>query len=161
MMLSFSFKETDFFPHAQLSTLPPQPVIPSKKPFKVELLGGKRYSWCTCGHSKKQVKTPSTSPPLYKYKKALSLTSPLPFSPSAMAPTSSMPKACPRCDSSQRKTPQSGCVDASTQATHLTVMVHTSRTSSHLLHCMKQLTLKQEGRLSNGLVALRGDKLQC
>ncbi|KAL7405084.1 hypothetical protein ABVT39_023572 [Epinephelus coioides] len=38
----------------QLSTLPPDPVIPSKKPFKVELIGGKRYSWCTCGHSKKQ-----------------------------------------------------------------------------------------------------------
>ncbi|XP_074487246.1 CDGSH iron-sulfur domain-containing protein 3, mitochondrial-like [Sebastes fasciatus] len=38
----------------QFSTLPPKPVIPSKKPFKVELVGGKRYSWCTCGHSKKQ-----------------------------------------------------------------------------------------------------------
>ncbi|XP_008299320.1 CDGSH iron-sulfur domain-containing protein 3, mitochondrial [Stegastes partitus] len=37
-----------------LSTLPPDPVIPSKKPFKVDLVGGKRYSWCTCGHSKKQ-----------------------------------------------------------------------------------------------------------
>ncbi|CAJ1053061.1 CDGSH iron-sulfur domain-containing protein 3%2C mitochondrial-like [Xyrichtys novacula] len=38
----------------QLSTLPPEPVIPSKKPLKVELVGGKRYSWCTCGYSKKQ-----------------------------------------------------------------------------------------------------------
>ncbi|KAK5866577.1 hypothetical protein PBY51_020760 [Eleginops maclovinus] len=38
----------------KLSTLPPDPVIPSKKPLRVELLGGKRYSWCTCGHSKKQ-----------------------------------------------------------------------------------------------------------
>ncbi|XP_018533982.1 CDGSH iron-sulfur domain-containing protein 3, mitochondrial isoform X1 [Lates calcarifer] len=38
----------------QLSTLPPEPFIASKKPFKVELVGGKRYSWCTCGHSKKQ-----------------------------------------------------------------------------------------------------------
>ncbi|KAM9856682.1 uncharacterized protein ACBR49_000377 [Aulostomus maculatus] len=37
-----------------LSTLPPEPVIPSKKPFKVDLIGGKRYSWCTCGHSRKQ-----------------------------------------------------------------------------------------------------------
>ncbi|XP_061536459.1 CDGSH iron-sulfur domain-containing protein 3, mitochondrial-like [Phycodurus eques] len=37
-----------------LSTIPPEPVIPSKKPFKVDLVGGKRYSWCTCGHSKKQ-----------------------------------------------------------------------------------------------------------
>nr|XP_057921364.1 CDGSH iron-sulfur domain-containing protein 3, mitochondrial-like [Doryrhamphus excisus] len=39
---------------AHFSTIPPQPVIPSKKPFKVDLVGGKRYSWCTCGHSKKQ-----------------------------------------------------------------------------------------------------------
>lgn len=39
---------------AHHSTLPPEPVIPSKKPFKVELVGGKRYSWCTCGHSRKQ-----------------------------------------------------------------------------------------------------------
>ncbi|XP_057699638.1 CDGSH iron-sulfur domain-containing protein 3, mitochondrial-like [Corythoichthys intestinalis] len=38
----------------QLSTIPPKPVIPSKKPFKVDLIGGKRYAWCTCGHSKKQ-----------------------------------------------------------------------------------------------------------
>uniref|UniRef100_A0A3B3CJJ0 CDGSH iron-sulfur domain-containing protein 3, mitochondrial-like n=1 Tax=Oryzias melastigma TaxID=30732 RepID=A0A3B3CJJ0_ORYME len=37
-----------------LSTLPPQPVIPSKKPFKVELSAGKRYSWCSCGLSEKQ-----------------------------------------------------------------------------------------------------------
>ncbi|KAI9527969.1 hypothetical protein NQZ68_026011 [Dissostichus eleginoides] len=39
---------------SKLSTLPTEPVIPSKKPLRVELLGGKRYSWCTCGHSKKQ-----------------------------------------------------------------------------------------------------------
>ncbi|XP_040043426.1 uncharacterized protein LOC120825709 [Gasterosteus aculeatus] len=38
----------------QLSTLPPEPVVPFKKPFKVELIGGKRYSWCACGHSKNQ-----------------------------------------------------------------------------------------------------------
>uniref|UniRef100_A0A3B5LVA4 Iron-binding zinc finger CDGSH type domain-containing protein n=1 Tax=Xiphophorus couchianus TaxID=32473 RepID=A0A3B5LVA4_9TELE len=25
-----------------------------KKPIKVELVGGKRYSWCTCGYSRKQ-----------------------------------------------------------------------------------------------------------
>ncbi|XP_034753887.1 CDGSH iron-sulfur domain-containing protein 3, mitochondrial-like [Etheostoma cragini] len=41
-------------PKVRLSTLPPEPVIPSKKPFKVELVGGQRYAWCTCGHSKKQ-----------------------------------------------------------------------------------------------------------
>ncbi|KAG7256297.1 hypothetical protein CRUP_037173 [Coryphaenoides rupestris] len=35
-------------------TLPPEAIIASKTPFKVELIGGKRYSWCTCGHSKKQ-----------------------------------------------------------------------------------------------------------
>ncbi|XP_077427766.1 uncharacterized protein LOC144055562 [Vanacampus margaritifer] len=39
---------------AHLSTIPPEPVIPSKKPFKVDLDGGKRYSWCSCGYSKKQ-----------------------------------------------------------------------------------------------------------
>ncbi|XP_056265116.1 CDGSH iron-sulfur domain-containing protein 3, mitochondrial-like [Pseudoliparis swirei] len=39
---------------ARLATLPPGPVVPSKKPFKVELVAGKRYSWCTCGHSSKQ-----------------------------------------------------------------------------------------------------------
>ncbi|XP_029912020.1 CDGSH iron-sulfur domain-containing protein 3, mitochondrial [Myripristis murdjan] len=39
---------------ARLSTLPAEPVIPSKKPFRVELTAGKRYSWCTCGHSRKQ-----------------------------------------------------------------------------------------------------------
>ncbi|XP_056135732.1 CDGSH iron-sulfur domain-containing protein 3, mitochondrial-like [Lampris incognitus] len=38
----------------QQSTLPSEPVIPSKKPFRVELVAGKRYSWCTCGHSKTQ-----------------------------------------------------------------------------------------------------------
>lgn len=38
----------------RFSSLPPEPVIPSKKPFKAELQAGKRYSWCTCGHSKKQ-----------------------------------------------------------------------------------------------------------
>ncbi|KAG8015033.1 CDGSH iron-sulfur domain-containing protein 3 [Nibea albiflora] len=46
----------DLVKSVQLSTHPPKPVIPSKKPFKVELIGGKRYSWCTCGYSKKQVK---------------------------------------------------------------------------------------------------------
>ncbi|KAM4594118.1 uncharacterized protein V3H82_026388 [Fundulus diaphanus] len=41
-------------PKVRLSTAPPEPVIPSKKPIKVELVGGKRYSWCSCGHSRKQ-----------------------------------------------------------------------------------------------------------
>ncbi|MEQ2295875.1 hypothetical protein AMECASPLE_019048 [Ameca splendens] len=39
---------------ANLSTAPPEPVIPSKKPIKVELIGGKHYSWCSCGYSRKQ-----------------------------------------------------------------------------------------------------------
>ncbi|XP_043969180.1 CDGSH iron-sulfur domain-containing protein 3, mitochondrial-like [Gambusia affinis] len=37
-----------------LSTAPPEPVIPCKKPIKVDLVGGKCYSWCTCGYSRKQ-----------------------------------------------------------------------------------------------------------
>lgn len=41
-------------PKAKFCTLPSEPIIAYKKPFKVELVGGKRYSWCTCGHSKKQ-----------------------------------------------------------------------------------------------------------
>ncbi|XP_008404859.1 CDGSH iron-sulfur domain-containing protein 3, mitochondrial [Poecilia reticulata] len=41
-------------PKVDLSTAPPKSVIPSKKPIKVELVGGKRYSWCTCGYSRKQ-----------------------------------------------------------------------------------------------------------
>uniref|UniRef100_A0A3Q4GZE7 CDGSH iron sulfur domain 3 n=1 Tax=Neolamprologus brichardi TaxID=32507 RepID=A0A3Q4GZE7_NEOBR len=49
------FKRSLPLPQVKLSTLPPKPVIPAKKPFKVELVGGKRYSWCTCGHSRKQV----------------------------------------------------------------------------------------------------------
>ncbi|KAM4749808.1 uncharacterized protein FYW61_003996 [Anableps anableps] len=41
-------------PKVSLSTAPPEPVIPCKKPIKVELVGGKRYSWCSCGYSRKQ-----------------------------------------------------------------------------------------------------------
>ncbi|KAM8842703.1 uncharacterized protein ACB058_014271 [Synchiropus picturatus] len=37
-----------------LSTVPPDPVIPSKKPYQVDVSSGKRFSWCSCGHSKKQ-----------------------------------------------------------------------------------------------------------
>uniref|UniRef100_A0A8C8MEL4 Iron-binding zinc finger CDGSH type domain-containing protein n=1 Tax=Oncorhynchus tshawytscha TaxID=74940 RepID=A0A8C8MEL4_ONCTS len=38
----------------QRSTLSTEPVIASKKPFKAELVCGKRHSWCTCGHREKQ-----------------------------------------------------------------------------------------------------------
>ncbi|KAF7239626.1 CDGSH iron-sulfur domain-containing protein 3, mitochondrial [Varanus komodoensis] len=31
-----------------------QPVIGAKHPFQVDLEAGKRYSWCSCGHSQKQ-----------------------------------------------------------------------------------------------------------
>ncbi|XP_055077204.1 CDGSH iron-sulfur domain-containing protein 3, mitochondrial-like isoform X2 [Periophthalmus magnuspinnatus] len=54
----------------KLCTYPPEPVIPVKKPFKVDVVGGKWYSWCTCGYSKKQpfcdgahkLKAPSFTP---------------------------------------------------------------------------------------------------
>uniref|UniRef100_A0A8C7IQ24 Iron-binding zinc finger CDGSH type domain-containing protein n=1 Tax=Oncorhynchus kisutch TaxID=8019 RepID=A0A8C7IQ24_ONCKI len=36
------------------STLSTESVIASKKPFKAELVCGKRHSWCTCGHREKQ-----------------------------------------------------------------------------------------------------------
>ena len=29
--------------------------VAAKEPFVVELEGGKRFSWCSCGRSKKQV----------------------------------------------------------------------------------------------------------
>lgn len=57
------------------------------------------------------------------------ITSPS-FSLSATEPTSLKPLACSRYASSQRKTPQFGCVVASTQAARLTVMAPTRRTSS-------------------------------
>lgn len=33
---------------------PPKGKIYDKKPFRITLQAGKRYSWCTCGHSKSQ-----------------------------------------------------------------------------------------------------------
>ncbi|NXP43327.1 CISD3 protein, partial [Leiothrix lutea] len=36
------------------SAPPPEPVIAAKEPFPVELKAGKTYSWCSCGHSKRQ-----------------------------------------------------------------------------------------------------------
>lgn len=43
------FKRSLPLPQVKLSTRPPEPVIPAKKPFKVELVGGKRYSWLPVG----------------------------------------------------------------------------------------------------------------
>lgn len=59
-----------------------------------------------------------------------SLTPSPSFSLSATEPTSLKPLACSRYASSQRKTPQFGCVVASTQTARLTVMAPTRRTSS-------------------------------
>ncbi|KAG7492949.1 hypothetical protein MATL_G00021110 [Megalops atlanticus] len=39
---------------AYLLTQTTEPLVASKQPFKVQLKAGKRYSWCACGHSKKQ-----------------------------------------------------------------------------------------------------------
>lgn len=67
------------------------------------------------------------------------------FSRSAMDPTNLKPRACSRCASSQTKTPRFGCVVASTRTTLLTVMAHTSRTSSCLLLYTNKPTLEKEG----------------
>ena len=115
----------------------------------MELVGGKRYSWCTCGHSKKQVKPPLKSSFIARVWSAYpvySLITSLSFSLSVMAPTKPKPKACLRSALSQKKTPQSGCVVASTQTTHLTVMAHTSRTSSCLPHYMNTPTLEEASK---------------
>ena len=39
----------------QCSTQTNKPVVAAKMPFRVKVTGGKRYVWCACGHSKKQV----------------------------------------------------------------------------------------------------------
>ncbi|KAM9819721.1 uncharacterized protein ACBT44_009392 [Syngnathus typhle] len=39
-----------------------QPVPAARLPYRVQLCAGKRYAWCACGHSKKQVHL-STIPP--------------------------------------------------------------------------------------------------
>ncbi|XP_031417702.1 CDGSH iron-sulfur domain-containing protein 3, mitochondrial-like [Clupea harengus] len=31
-----------------------KPAVASKLPYRVKLTGGKRHTWCACGHSKKQ-----------------------------------------------------------------------------------------------------------
>lgn len=137
-----------FTSQVHFSSLPPEPVIPSKKPFRVELLGGKRYSWCTCGHSKKQVELPLTSSCI----KTLWPTHPvychccifLFSSRSATELTNSKPKACSRSASSRTKTPQFGCAAASTQTTLHTVTAHTNRTSSCLLLCTNPKSLEKK-----------------
>lgn len=63
---------------------------------------------------------------------------------SVTEPIKPKPKAGPRYALSLRKTPQLGCVVASTQTTHLTVMARTSRTSSYPPRCMNKPTLEKE-----------------
>ncbi|XP_064492949.1 CDGSH iron-sulfur domain-containing protein 3, mitochondrial [Pseudopipra pipra] len=41
-------------PFSSRSATPPQPAIAAKEPFPVELKAGKKYAWCSCGHSKRQ-----------------------------------------------------------------------------------------------------------
>jgi CDGSH-type Zn-finger protein len=36
------------------TTTPPQPDIPQKGPYKIELMATYRYAWCACGLSKYQ-----------------------------------------------------------------------------------------------------------
>lgn len=136
-------------PQVHFSTLPPKPVIPSKQPFKVDLIGGKRYSWCTCGYSKKQVKNHLrhhlVSLLSEKTHPAYFLITSSSFSRSAMDPTNLKPQASSLYALSQTKTPQFGCVVASTQATLLTAMTRTSWTSSCLLLCTNRPTLEKEG----------------
>lgn len=60
------------------------------------------------------------------------------FSLSAMEATKPEPRASPRFASSQRKTPQFGCVDANTPATRPTATARTSRTSLYLLRYTNQ-----------------------
>lgn len=124
----------------QFSTLPPEPVIPSKKPFRVELVGGKRYSWCTCGHSQKQVKQVRYISPVRRSHPVCSLNASPSFSLSATEPTNVKPPACCRCASSQSRTLLSGCVVASTQTAHLIATARTSRTWSCPLPCTSTLT---------------------
>lgn len=45
-------------------------VIAAKEPFQVELVEGKKYSWCKCGLSKKQVTS-------YAYKDELTVNWPV------------------------------------------------------------------------------------
>lgn len=71
------------------------------------------------------------------------------FSLSAMEHTKPKPRACSRYALSQKKTPQFGCVDASTQTTRPTVMARTNRTSSCLPRYINTLTLKQGGLLQS------------
>ena len=47
--------EVEKFPQ-EFNLEPPKGKIYDKKPFKMELEAGKRYSWCTCGKSKNQVR---------------------------------------------------------------------------------------------------------
>uniref|UniRef100_UPI003AAA6115 CDGSH iron-sulfur domain-containing protein 3, mitochondrial-like n=1 Tax=Centroberyx gerrardi TaxID=166262 RepID=UPI003AAA6115 len=54
----------------QRCLLSAQPAVAARLPYRVKVSAGKRYAWCTCGHSKKQpfcdgahkTKAPSIAP---------------------------------------------------------------------------------------------------
>lgn len=46
--------EREVFP-GEFEKDPPKGKIYDKLPFKMTLEAGKKYAWCTCGHSKSQV----------------------------------------------------------------------------------------------------------
>lgn len=48
---SSSLPQAQWFPQT-----PAKSVVALKTPIKVELVAGKTYRWCVCGHSKKQVR---------------------------------------------------------------------------------------------------------
>lgn len=132
----------------RLSTLPPDPVIPSKKPFKVELSGGKRYSWCSCGLSRKQVGplgSSAGSNPVCPL-----MGSGPPPSPSATDRKKPKPAAflC-HSASSRRKAAPSGCVDANLPTSHRSATEPTSRTSSCLPCCTDTWSPDRKCRRTN------------
>ena len=49
------YMEREHFPK-DFAVEPPKGKIYDKKPFKITLEAGKLYAWCTCGHSKSQVR---------------------------------------------------------------------------------------------------------
>ncbi|NXW71491.1 CISD3 protein, partial [Hirundo rustica] len=82
------------------SAPPPQPVVAAEEPFQVELKAEKTYSWCSCGHSKRQPWCDGA------HKKEAPASSPLRFSPSRDGPAllcgCKRTRSPPYCDGSHR-----------------------------------------------------------
>ncbi|XP_068068115.1 CDGSH iron-sulfur domain-containing protein 3, mitochondrial [Anomalospiza imberbis] len=78
----------------------PQPVIAAKEPFPVELQAGKTYSWCACGHSKRQPFCDGA------HRREAPGLSPLRFSPARAGPAllcgCKRTRSPPYCDGSHR-----------------------------------------------------------